>query len=320
MKKLLLALPLLMMFSAHAQERISQDPHDSLRSSNQALASATLPITGCLSNTQDLASKACPNTCMVNTPIGKLPEANSCDTREWECRWPRQAASRQENCPAGWSGNLTKDVIYEVQDCGQKLVETGEYTITGSNCTRDRTEVSQTTCPTEGGWTGSGITKTRVHHESLGTDLSTTTIISTSPWSAATVECKRIVEKELYSYCPIASGNRCSKTFLQSTRTPLSNDCPAQIPDSNMEVTYVTQHLANDLVSPVDEASTSPEMRIKTCPPVDGICGSTVNGQNLTSAPSGNQLCTAGNPTAVVGKGPWTWSCLSPDGGKDSPQ
>ncbi len=53
--------------------------------------------------------------------------------------------------------------------------------------------------------------------------------------------------------------------------------------------------------------------------PVNGVCGSTVNGQTLSSAPSGGELCNTGAPTVVSGSGPWTWTCQGASGGTDSP-
>lgn len=47
--------------------------------------------------------------------------------------------------------------------------------------------------------------------------------------------------------------------------------------------------------------------------PVDGSCGSAVQG-SYTTAPTSN-LCSAGVATAVAGTGPWTWQCLGQDGG-----
>jgi hypothetical protein len=46
---------------------------------------------------------------------------------------------------------------------------------------------------------------------------------------------------------------------------------------------------------------------------VNGACG-TANGQMFTGAPTGN-LCSAGDPSAVSGTGPWTWQCTSSSGG-----
>jgi len=46
--------------------------------------------------------------------------------------------------------------------------------------------------------------------------------------------------------------------------------------------------------------------------PVSGICGSD-NGRTLSSAPT--NLCSAGAATALVGNGPWTWSCQGSGGG-----
>ena len=50
-------------------------------------------------------------------------------------------------------------------------------------------------------------------------------------------------------------------------------------------------------------------------PPINGQCGP-ASGTQVSSAPSSG-LCNAGNPTAVAGNGPWTWSCLGLDGGTD---
>ena len=57
-------------------------------------------------------------------------------------------------------------------------------------------------------------------------------------------------------------------------------------------------------------------------PRQDGICGTTVNGQSLSSAPSGAELCDSGTPTPTPvnggDTGPWTWTCQGIDGGTDS--
>lgn len=51
-----------------------------------------------------------------------------------------------------------------------------------------------------------------------------------------------------------------------------------------------------------------------------GVCGGTVNGKSLPSAPAEEAiLCDVGTPTAVSGTGPWTWSCLGTGGGVDAP-
>jgi len=47
-------------------------------------------------------------------------------------------------------------------------------------------------------------------------------------------------------------------------------------------------------------------------PKVAGVCGSDNN--KTLSAPPVN-LCSAGTPSAVLGNGPWTWSCLGSSGG-----
>lgn len=46
---------------------------------------------------------------------------------------------------------------------------------------------------------------------------------------------------------------------------------------------------------------------------VNGACGS-AHGGSFSSAPSSN-LCSAGNASAVVGSGPWTWTCVGINGG-----
>lgn len=45
--------------------------------------------------------------------------------------------------------------------------------------------------------------------------------------------------------------------------------------------------------------------------PINGLCGSTVNGVKLSSAPSGPELCDTGTPTALTGDitSGWAWSC-----------
>ncbi|QBB71199.1 hypothetical protein ELE36_13020 [Pseudolysobacter antarcticus] len=46
--------------------------------------------------------------------------------------------------------------------------------------------------------------------------------------------------------------------------------------------------------------------------PVNGACG-TDNGQILSAQPV--RLCSAGTPSAVLGSGPWTWTCAGSSGG-----
>jgi hypothetical protein len=48
--------------------------------------------------------------------------------------------------------------------------------------------------------------------------------------------------------------------------------------------------------------------------PVSGTCGP-VSGTYLTSAPTTN-LCSLGTASAVIGNGPWTWTCAGSDGGR----
>lgn len=47
---------------------------------------------------------------------------------------------------------------------------------------------------------------------------------------------------------------------------------------------------------------------------VDGVCGS-ADGSQMTSAPSGSQLCASGNASSVTGTGPWSWTCNGISGG-----
>ncbi|MFA5991448.1 MAG: PA14 domain-containing protein [Candidatus Doudnabacteria bacterium] len=51
-------------------------------------------------------------------------------------------------------------------------------------------------------------------------------------------------------------------------------------------------------------------------PLVNGVCG-LANGVALTYPPTAN-LCSAGTPSAVVGSGPWTWTCNGAGGGASS--
>ncbi|MDP4028457.1 MAG: hypothetical protein Q8P42_05755, partial [Gallionella sp.] len=50
--------------------------------------------------------------------------------------------------------------------------------------------------------------------------------------------------------------------------------------------------------------------------PVHGVCGA-ANGVAASSAPSANR-CATGSSSAVVGSGPWTWSCYGSDGGSNA--
>lgn len=50
--------------------------------------------------------------------------------------------------------------------------------------------------------------------------------------------------------------------------------------------------------------------------PVNGICGS-ANTQAFSVAPAAN-LCSLGNPSALIGIGPWFWSCAGLNGGSSA--
>lgn len=51
--------------------------------------------------------------------------------------------------------------------------------------------------------------------------------------------------------------------------------------------------------------------------PINGACGP-ANGQDLTAAPSGGDLCSAGSASTVAGTGPWSWTCSGANGGSDA--
>ncbi|MDD5569480.1 MAG: PKD domain-containing protein, partial [Candidatus Pacebacteria bacterium] len=77
---------------------------------------------------------------------------------------------------------------------------------------------------------------------------------------------------------------------------------------------------ANDLVfTAYDEWGTYIGVRpIYACTPavvnpVNGACGSS-NGQTLSSKPTAN-LCNMGTASAVIGTGPWNWTCAGSNGG-----
>ncbi len=52
---------------------------------------------------------------------------------------------------------------------------------------------------------------------------------------------------------------------------------------------------------------------------VDGVCNSSTNGHQLSIQPSGDELCSKGAPTVIIGDGssqrPWQWGCLGINGG-----
>ncbi len=54
-------------------------------------------------------------------------------------------------------------------------------------------------------------------------------------------------------------------------------------------------------------------------PPGDGVCATPPNGGSYTTAPLG-PLCSAGtaNPSALSGKGDWSWTCAGSDGGSNA--
>lgn len=324
MRSPLLLLTLLFTAAAihpQAQERVAQDPHDSVRTRNEVVINNSDAINDCVNSTQNAAAEACPIACQIRVPNKALSKADSCDTRLWTCQWPKQPVSVTDNCPAGWSGNITKDQIYEVQDCGNKLADTGTSVVSVSTCTRGRLEVSQTACPTEGEWTGGGITRTRTVSETLNKDLSTTTITNISPWEVSQIDCTRQLREEEYTICPANSGNSCLRQLLPSNKL-VTSTCPNPVPaNANSYVSIVTQHLSQDLVTAITVTKTVPTPVTLVCPPIDGVCGTTTHGQTLSQAPVGNALCQTGTPSAVTGTGPWRWICKSQTpGGQDSPQ
>ena len=54
---------------------------------------------------------------------------------------------------------------------------------------------------------------------------------------------------------------------------------------------------------------------ISTVTPVDGVCGND-NNETLSATPT--NLCNQGTPSALVGSGPWLWTCNGENEGKNS--
>jgi serine protease len=61
------------------------------------------------------------------------------------------------------------------------------------------------------------------------------------------------------------------------------------------------------------DASAAVQAAKTTAKAVDGVCGASNNGSFLTMPAA--DLCSAGDPTAVSGTGPWSWSCTGANGG-----
>lgn len=229
-----------------AQERISQDPHDSVRSTNEALLSQ-IPES-CVASVMNEASEICPNSCMIRVPNSELPKADACDKRTWVCDWPVQPITETPSCTGGWNGTYTQDRLYALENCGQNLRPTDKTKILSVDCTRLVPETKVEPCPPGGQWSGAGVTYIRYHHEALENDMTSFHETSVSPWTVQSVDCRRTVTRTMYEYCPLSSGTCTQETSADGA--VVSSNCPPTIPSPrNTSVYSVTQYLANDLVN-----------------------------------------------------------------------
>ena len=256
-----------------AQERVAQDPHDSLRAANEAYLKQI--GTNCTSDVQSQAAKLCPQGCMITIPNTKLAVADSCDPRTWACAWPEQAVGEDKACPAGWTGSYHQDHWYQVQNCGSNMVDTGKTKVLTVNCTRDRVENRTDPCPGAQGWAGGGVNYSRTHHESLGLDLSTVTETGVTAWAITSMDCHRTVNRTDNATCdatPVAIGSGGYATSCQTDKladgTVLANNCPNPLFDPRTTTaSTIAQHLASDLVSVVTDSITSGGTTYADCPP-----------------------------------------------------
>lgn len=250
-----------------AQERIAQDPHDSLRAVNAALLQQGGIPESCLADVMGQASDACPNGCMIRVPNSSLPKADACDKRTWICDWPTQPVGETLACPAGWTGTFTQDHYYKVQDCGTTLADTGNRTVLSISCKRDDEETRVEPCPKDGHWTGGGVTYSRFHTKFLDKDLATIKDGPVSEWVIKSVDCKRTVNRETYEVCPYLTS-ACMVESIGGVET--ANSCTGGRPTGQVNVYHhiEMQHLANDLVSVVVDSTTGgTERDVTTCGP-----------------------------------------------------
>lgn len=110
-------------------------------------------------------------------------------------------------------------------------------------------------------------------------------------------------------------------TAANDNPSPSSSSEPVSEP-SSAETPEAGEVQTSKAVPPVPTAMPEPvhEQRVTTSTynpsaggVVHGSCGA-VNGVGLVAKPISN-LCTQGTPSAVVGKGPWNWSCSGSNGG-----
>ena len=107
-----------------------------------------------------------------------------------------------------------------------------------------------------------------------------------------------------------------SANAIPSASIPSSNLCAlgsTASPVGEISLPHATwTWTCNDGVAPPSSCSAPAQSQ------ANGVCGST-SGTTVPYAPDYN-LCSFGEPSAVAGSGPWTWTCQGVSGGRNSPQ
>jgi len=116
--------------------------------------------------------------------------------------------------------------------------------------------------------------------------------------------------------CKASDNNLASDTWNVNTWTPTTNNpLPTVSHTASVTVTPTVTTIYTVSCTGTNNLISTANVTVYVVQPVNGVCGTTVNGQTLASAPSGSELCNSGTPTAVTGSGPWSWGCQGSSGG-----
>jgi len=254
----------------YAQERIAQDPHDSLRAANEAYLKQIGK--NCTGDVQSQAAALCPQKCMITVPNSTLPVVDSCNPRTWSCVWPQQSISEVKSCPAGWQGTYEQEHVFDVQGCGTQVVDSGRVSPTTVGCYRDREETRNDPCPNiaGGGWQGGGANYDRFHHEVLGLDLTTVRETSVTDWKlVGAVDCHRDITRQNWQGC---AGGSCYIDTINQNGVQIANTCGEPAHPLQAWTNIGHQYIASDMATVVTEnfeanSPYSADECMPTCPP-----------------------------------------------------
>jgi hypothetical protein len=221
----------------------------------------------CVDTVLDRGTMSCPQDCMIPTNQLGMTNADSCVLAvagNWQCRWPTQWVTEQENCNnlgygGGWTGTATVRREYQIQQCGQVVTRTGAplQLIETSQCNRVGNEPRSVACPDRanaslasdiGGAVGALWTQATSHE----TDWSGSVGLQRSYNEGLTTQ-GQIVRLSSGDWSVAPGGVACTRTIDRQVKVPCMETIPVATTSCNEAGSCATS-TQNVLIGDTDHA------------------------------------------------------------------